>query len=396
MNSQVCTDKLAHLGKKSTVMDRGLASRYKVFQAEVVAFLEQRERYPANAELWQDPDWLADLAERGWQAPSWPRSFGGSGFDATEKFIWYQSCRAAINGYQEPPALAWVGPMIAQHGSDQDRARYLPAILDGTMQFCTALNNSELPQIQCENGRWYVDGRTSWVEHVDAAGHLFGLAGENKTDLHLFSLNLDRVTIEKTNLLSGSEAWHIKFDHTLLGDDDFRVSVLAQEIETLPATVLGRSGVVAAQFEALERGLAAMSPEADIGSPDSDIGSPNEDIGRRKIEAAVEQRGLQALELRYVDALQRHETPPFPIELLAVKAFELERVMGTLLMDSFGYYALPYPDMWLQHNEGRVGPQGAREATGSWLEITQLEKFASAGQDLYGKLAQEIQERGEH
>jgi hypothetical protein len=135
--------------------------------------------------------------------------------------------------------------------------------------------------------------------------------------------------------------------------------------------------------------LAAMSPEADIGSP-------NEDIGRRKIEAAVEQRGLQALELRYIDALQRHETPPFPIELLAVKAFELERVMGALLMDSFGYYALPYPDVWLQHNEGRVGPEGAREATGSWLEITQLEKFASAGQDLYGKLAQEIQERGEH
>ena len=363
-------------------MERKLANRYKAFQAEVVEFLNKRERYPSNTELWQDQDWLADLAERGWLAPSWPKKFGGSGFDATEKFIWYQSCRVAINSYQEPPGLAWVGPLIVQHGSAQDRAHYLPAILDGTMQFCVALHGTELPQIHNDNGRWYVHGQTAWVEHVDAAGYVFALAREKTGGVHLFALNLERAAIEKTELLSGAQAWHIKFNRTALANDDFQARVQAEEIETLPATILGRSGVVSAQIEALERGLITMSPDADIE--------------RRKVEAVVEQRGLQALEMRYVDALQRDQTPPFPIELLAIKAFELERVMGALLMDSFGYYALPYPDMWLQHNEGRVGPEGARQATASWLEITPLEKFASAGQDLYGKLAQEIQERGEH
>ena len=71
---------------------------------------------------------------------------------------------------------------------------------------------------------------------------------------------------------------------------------------------------------------------------------------------------LEAMELRYVEAQTRGGEPPFPAVALRARSREILLQLGDLQMQSFGYYALPYPDEALLHNEGPVGPAGTTAA----------------------------------
>ena len=50
---------------------------------------------------------------------------------------------------------------------------------------------------------------------------------------------------------------------------------------------------------------------------------------------------------------------PFPLSILRLRSREILLQLGALQMESFGYYALPYPDEMLLHNEGPIGPNAA-------------------------------------
>ena len=48
--------------------------------------------------------------------------------------------------------------------------------------------------------------------------------------------------------------------------------------------------------------------------------------------------------------------------MLRGRSREILLQLGDLQVQSFGYYALPYPDEALLHNEGPIGPEGATAA----------------------------------
>ena len=66
------------------------------FQKEVRTFIA--ENYPENLRSVQDEghelskedflSWHRILAKKGWIAPAWPVEYGGTGWTATERFIW--------------------------------------------------------------------------------------------------------------------------------------------------------------------------------------------------------------------------------------------------------------------------------------------------------------------
>lgn len=64
----------------------------------------------------------------------WPKEYGGQGFSAIEQFIFSEEARRA-NAPIPLVTLNTVGPTLMQCGTEEQKRKFLPAILDGSVEF---------------------------------------------------------------------------------------------------------------------------------------------------------------------------------------------------------------------------------------------------------------------
>jgi 3-oxocholest-4-en-26-oyl-CoA dehydrogenase alpha subunit len=64
----------------------------------------------------------------------WPKEYGGRGFSAIEQFIFAEEARR-VNAPIPLVTLNTVGPTLMQFGSEEQKQKFLPAILNGTVEF---------------------------------------------------------------------------------------------------------------------------------------------------------------------------------------------------------------------------------------------------------------------
>ncbi|MDE2466266.1 MAG: acyl-CoA dehydrogenase family protein, partial [Alphaproteobacteria bacterium] len=80
--------------------------------------------------------WQKILHGRGWVAPSWPKEYGGTGWNEIERHIFATECARAGAPGLAPMGLRMVGPCIMHYGTDEQKAFYLPRILSGEDYWC--------------------------------------------------------------------------------------------------------------------------------------------------------------------------------------------------------------------------------------------------------------------
>ncbi|MDT5209491.1 MAG: 3-oxocholest-4-en-26-oyl-CoA dehydrogenase alpha subunit, partial [Mycobacterium sp.] len=64
----------------------------------------------------------------------WPKEYGGRGFTALEQFIFFEEAQR-VNAPIPLVTLNTVGPTLMVYGTDEQKDKFLPAILDGTVEF---------------------------------------------------------------------------------------------------------------------------------------------------------------------------------------------------------------------------------------------------------------------
>ena len=155
-------------------MDFNLSREEEAFRAEVRAFLD--EMLPPGTDRgdarWTG-EWLRRVREKRWVGFSWPKEVGGGGGSIMEQVILKEEMAK-----RKAPALgscfmglAWVGPAIIQYGSEAQKQRFIPDILDGKYQWCTGYSEpgsgSDLASLQCRGVRdgdhYVVNGQKIWT-----------------------------------------------------------------------------------------------------------------------------------------------------------------------------------------------------------------------------------------
>jgi alkylation response protein AidB-like acyl-CoA dehydrogenase len=134
--------------------------------------------------IWLDVarDWQRMLFEGGWAAISWPTEYGGRGATVVERWFFDQALDAA--GAPRPPAQSYVdliGPAILQHGSDEQRRRYLAPMIRGDELWCQGFSEpgagSDLAALKCKAERdgddYVVSGQKVWTSNADIADWCF-------------------------------------------------------------------------------------------------------------------------------------------------------------------------------------------------------------------------------
>jgi alkylation response protein AidB-like acyl-CoA dehydrogenase len=85
---------------------------------------------------------LEKIAADGWLGIGWPKEYGGQGRSPMEQYIFFDEVMRA--GFPIPLlTLNTVGPTIMRHGTDAQKARFLPAILKGEVHFSIGYTEPE-------------------------------------------------------------------------------------------------------------------------------------------------------------------------------------------------------------------------------------------------------------
>ena len=154
-------------------MDFDLTPAEEAFRAEVRAFLDAnlpQEKARAPGFL---ADWLQKVRAKRWVGFSWPKEVGGGGGGIVEQVI----LKEEMAKRNAPPlgtsfmGLAWVGPGIIQYGSEAQKQRFIPDILDSKVNWCTGYSEpnhgSDLAAIQTkavrEGDAYVVNGQKIWT-----------------------------------------------------------------------------------------------------------------------------------------------------------------------------------------------------------------------------------------
>jgi alkylation response protein AidB-like acyl-CoA dehydrogenase len=64
----------------------------------------------------------------------WPKEYGGRGYTAIEQYIFFEEAKR-VSAPIPLVTLNTVGPTLMHYGSDEQKQQFLPAILDGTVEF---------------------------------------------------------------------------------------------------------------------------------------------------------------------------------------------------------------------------------------------------------------------
>ena len=383
-------------------MRRTLDNANQLFQADITAFIE--EYWPQDSEVITPAHhvrWRQALVARGWSVPDWPVESGGLDWTATQKFLWHQACAArGVDGLLEDPGRAIVGPIIYKEGRATQIAKFLPGIRDLRARWCIGFAEPECGtdlsrmtfSAQETRGGFLLSGRKTWVAGALSADWLCILArlqtstaagDQNQFILVAVELSDPGITLKPVTTLDGAtnmaevELHKLQIDrsHLLAGPTDG--AVFAQLFTASAFSSLSRSAIAQAQLEALD---GAMQGFAD-----------DDPLYTKRHSVAIDLAGLQALELRFLDALERGVEAPVPLSVLHIKSREILLQLGALQMECFGYYALPYPDEVLLHNEGPIGPQGAVTAMRTALARHVAALYEGSAEEMKDAIARKLE-----
>ena len=128
--------------------------------------------------------WREALVERGWIAPAWPKEIGGAGLSIRQQFILNQEL--AENGLSNVGGLgvAFFGPALLVHGTEEQKREYLGPLLRGETMWCQGWSEpgsgSDLASLQTravrEGDEYILNGQKIWTSGAQYADRMYMLA----------------------------------------------------------------------------------------------------------------------------------------------------------------------------------------------------------------------------
>ena len=313
------------------------------------------------------------LQEKGWFATNWPVEYGGTGWNAVQKYLFATEMAEANAPDVIPFGLGMVGPVIYTFGSDAQKERFLPDILASNVWWCQGYSESgagsDLAALKTRadlaGDHYVVNGTKTWTTLGQHADWIFCLV-RTTTDVArrqegisflLIDMSTPGVSVTPIITMDGvHEVNEVHFEdvkvpaENLVGEEGKGWTygkVLLQHERT------GNAGIARTKYR-LKR-LRDQAARSIRGA----IPLTNDRNFMRKIAAVeVELKALEFTELRTLAAVASGKAPGPESSILKLKGTELQQAVDELYLESAAYYALPYlPDQYVLDFplEDRVG-----------------------------------------
>ncbi len=151
--------------------------------ANLPDFVDQGEigddhRDPTARTMARRQAWQRRLHEARWAAINWPVQWGGREATTMQNVIYSEvMARAKAPGIYNPNGIWQIGPMILRWGSDEQKERWLPGILDASVHWCQGFTEpqagSDLANLRtlaiADGDQYVLNGTKIWISTAHLA-----------------------------------------------------------------------------------------------------------------------------------------------------------------------------------------------------------------------------------
>ena len=153
------------------------------FKASLPADIQRRMyrgQYIPKADL---VAWHRILADKGWVAPEWTREWSGTGWTATQLYIFAEEMHRAYAPQQRSQNINLAGNTLVAFGTGEQKKRFLPKIAAMDYFFCQGFSEpgagSDLAALKtrAENkgDHYLINGQKIWTSGAHLSDWMFGL-----------------------------------------------------------------------------------------------------------------------------------------------------------------------------------------------------------------------------
>ena len=383
-------------------MDLRLTEDEIAFRDEVRAFVRDnlpasiREKIVAGRKCSKDDyvRWTRTLASKGWAAPHWPVEWGGTGWGPVKQAIFLDEVQRG----NAPEAIAFgvsmVGPVIYTFGSQAQKERFLPRILDLSDWWCQGFSEpgagSDLASLRTTARRdgdsWVISGQKTWTTMAQYADWIFVLARTNPQakkqegiSFFLVDMKTPGLTVRPIQTIDGGhEVNEVFFDDVrapldaLVGEEnkgwDYAKFLLANE-----RNGIARVGISKGRLDRV-RELAAIT----VYGSGPKIDDPF--FRARLASVEVELKALEMTQMRVISNSRRDGKPDPASSVLKIKGSEIQQATTELLMEVVGPYTLPYEDPEALTNEPPAGPDWAGPAAPNYFNTRKVTIYGGSNE----------------
>jgi len=171
----------------------GFSAEESAFRNEVRTFLSDwrnLDGFHFQGRRWpQVKEFFRAVGRRGWLALGWPEEAGGLGRGPAHEFILWDECGYARVA-RPPLGAGIVAKTIIRHGTDAQRARWLPPIRSGEIHFSLGYSEpeagSDLSSLRTRAERrgdvYLVQGQKCWTSYAQHSDYLWLLCRTGTQD----------------------------------------------------------------------------------------------------------------------------------------------------------------------------------------------------------------------
>ncbi|GAA4026189.1 acyl-CoA dehydrogenase family protein [Actimicrobium antarcticum] len=395
-------------------MDLNFSNDEQAFRLEVRNFIvhnlpaDIRQKVTQGWILGRDDylRWQHLLHAQGWGAPSWPQAFGGTGWNATQQYIFEEESAAAGAPRAVPFGLKMVAPVLMQFGSPAQQQRHLPKILAGQEWWCQGYSEpgagSDLASVKTSAVRdgdaYVVNGQKTWTTLGQYADWIFCLVRtdpEVKPQRGISFLLIDMtspgITVRPIITMDGAhEVNEVWFDNVRVPVDN----LVGTENQgwTYAKFLLGHERTNIAGIGIAKRELARLKR---VAGRQMKHGKPllqDPLFGARVAQIEIDLMALEITNLRVLAAESERRTPGPEASILKIKGTEIQQAITELLTQAVGPYALPLRrDAMASGFDGEaVGPEDATALAASYLNMRKLSIYGGSNEIQKNIIAQMI------
>ena len=295
--------------------------------------------------------WHRILAAKGWVAPNWPKEWGGTDWDATQRYIFEEEY--ALAG---APPVAPFGPtmcasVLLHFGTEEQKQRFLPDIYNGNVFWCQGYSEpgagSDLASLKTRAERrgdhYLVNGQKIWTTLGHFGDWIFCLvrsdpdAAKKQEGISflLIDMKTPGITVRPLILLDeGHEVNEVFFDDVKVPLEN----LVYQEHKgwTVAKYLLGHERLNTGRIGGSKRELAKLKASAAATLVNGRPLMEDQRFSDRLARVEIELMALEITNMRFLDEMRRTGNIGPEVSMLKIKGTEIQQALTELSMQVMG------------------------------------------------------------